>query len=187
MNYGIERVAAWSLLRDHIANPNLLKHCLATEAVMRALALRLGGDPELWGLTGLLHDLDAERQPDLAQHTLDAQRMLRARGVSEELVRAVGMHNETAQGEKRSEVFHHALAAGETITGLIIATALVLPEKKLAGVKAKSVRKRMKEKAFAAGANREIIMECERIGIPIDEFCEICLTAMQEVAPELEL
>ena len=87
------------------------------------------------------------------------------------------MHNETAHGIKRSERFHHALAAGETITGLIIATALVYPDRKLASVKAKSVRKRMKEKAFAAGADRNIILECEQIGIPIEDFCALVITS----------
>ncbi len=97
------------------------------------------------------------------------------------------MHNETARDRKRSSVFEHALAAGETITGLIVATALVYPDKKLAPVKPKSIRKRIKEKAFAAGANRDIIRECELIDIPLDEFCNICLEAMQAISDDLGL
>lgn len=188
MNYGISREEALTLVQERIANPNLINHCLATEAVLRALAPRFGADPELWGLAGLLHDLDAESQPDLATHTLETAALLTERGVAEEIIAAIRMHNETAQaGAKRQEAFHHALAAGETITGLIVATALVYPDKKLASVKPKSVRKRYKERAFAAGADREIIAECETIGIPLDEFCDICLQAMQPIADELGL
>ena len=95
------------------------------------------------------------------------------------------MHNEAASGRKRSEKFHKALAAGETITGLITATTLVYPDKKLSSVKAKSITKRMKEKAFAASVKRENIMECELIGIPMDEFAELSLKAMQEISGEL--
>lgn len=186
-NYGIDREQALALLHRYIDNENLIKHCLASEAVMRALAQRLGADVELWGLAGLLHDLDAERQPDLARHTLETEQVLRELGVDPELIRAVKLHNESAHDEQRSEPFHFALAAGETITGLITATALVYPDRRLASVKPKSVRKRMKEKSFAAGANREIIMECEKLGIPLEEFCEICLGAMQGIADDLGL
>jgi predicted hydrolase (HD superfamily) len=97
------------------------------------------------------------------------------------------MHNAQAHNRQRSTKFHHALAAGETITGLITATALVYPDRKLASVKPKSVRKRIKEKAFAAGANRETIRECELAGIPLDDFCDICLAAMQGIAEDLGL
>lgn len=188
MTYGITRDEALALVRERLNNPNLVNHCLATEAVMRALAPRFGADPEMWGLAGLLHDLDAETQPNLATHTLETAELLEERGVAPEIIEAIRMHNEKAQGGRlRQEVFHHALAAGETITGLIVATALVYPDKKLASVKPKSVRKRFKEKQFAAGADREIIAECEKIGIPLDEFCDLCLRAMQEIAGELGL
>jgi len=187
MSYGITRQEAYDLVHEKLENPNLVKHCLATEAVMRMLAERFNEDPEKWGLAGLLHDLDAETQPDLTIHTTETEAILRELGIDEEIIEAIGMHNETARDRKRSSVFEHALAAGETITGLIVATALVYPDKKLASVKAKSVRKRIKEKTFAAGANREIIRECEIIGIPIDEFCTICLEAMQGISDELGL
>ena len=188
MDYGITREEALALLQSRLKNRNLVNHCLATEAVMRSLAVRFGADPEQWGLAGLLHDLDAESQPDLATHTLETAALLQERGVAAEIIEAIAMHNETAQGgKKRQEIFHHALAAGETITGLIVASALVYPDKKLASVQVKSVRKRYKERQFAAGADREIIAECEKIGIPLDEFCEICLGAMQGVAGELGL
>lgn len=188
MSYGIAREQALALLRQHVTSPNMFNHCLASEAVMRALAQRVGEDPEKWGLAGLLHDLDAETHTDLDVHTRETARILREHGVDEEIVEAVRLHNEQAYpGETRTTQFQHLLAAGETITGLIVATALVYPDKKLASVKPKSVRKRIKEKAFAAGANREIIRECEDAGIPLDEFCDLSLAAMQGIAAELGL
>ena len=188
MNYGITRERSLELLHQQLSNPNLIKHCLASEAVMRALARHFAEDEDLWGLTGLLHDLDVELTlDDLSRHTQETLRILREEGVAEEILTAIRMHNQAAHGETRSERFHHALAAGETITGLIIAAALVYPDKKLASVKPKSVRKRYKEKLFAAGADREIIAECEQIGIPIPEFCDLCLAAMQDIAEDLGL
>jgi len=188
MGFGIERMDALKLLKEHVKNENLVKHCLATEAVMIALAERLGEDKLKWGLTGLLHDLDVEMvSHDLSRHTLETERILREKGVDEEVILAIKMHNEKAHGARRSAKFHHALAAGETITGLIIATTLVYPDKKIKSVKAKSIKKRMKEKAFAAGVDRDIIMECEALGVNIDEFCQVCLEAMQGIADALEL
>lgn len=187
MNYGISRTEALVLLKEYVQTDNMFKHCLATEAVMLAMAARLGEDVPKWGLAGLLHDLDAEIRPDLAEHTLEAEQILIRRGVDAEIVDAIRMHNEMAHGVKRSTRFQHALAAGETLTGLITATAMVYPDKKLSSVKVKSVTKRMKEPRFAAGANRDIIRECELVGIPLEEFCEICLLAMQGIAGELGL
>lgn len=188
LSYGISREQALELINVHIRNPNMLKHCLATEAVMRAAAARLGQDPDKWGLAGLLHDLDVEMvNADLSVHGLEAGKILTEIGVDEDIVAAIVLHNEQAHGTPRTEPFHHALAAGETLTGLIIATTLVYPDKKIAGVKPKSVRKRMKEKAFAASVNRDIILECEKVGIPLDEFIGLCLAAMQEIAGDLEL
>jgi putative nucleotidyltransferase with HDIG domain len=180
------RDEAVALLRQHIQDERMLNHSYAAEAVLRALARRLGQDDEKWGLAGLLHDLDLELvRGDQDVHSLEAARILAEKGVDPEVVKAVTMHNEMAAGTKRSTVFEHALAAGETITGLITATALVYPDKKLASVKVKSVTKRMKEKAFAASVNRETILECEKIGIPLDEFAGIALTAMQEIHEQL--
>lgn len=187
MSYGITRSEALALVKETLHNVNLIKHCLASEAVMRKLAEHFGEDQEKWGLAGLLHDLDAESQPDLAQHTHETVEILTSRGVDPEIVTTISLHNELAHDAKRSSRFEHALAAGETITGLITATALVYPDKRLSSVKAKSVRKRIKEKQFAAGANREIILECEKIGISIDDFCCLCLEAMQEISDDLGL
>ncbi|HUV06988.1 MAG TPA: HDIG domain-containing protein [Spirochaetia bacterium] len=188
MSYGINREEALELLQQNIKNPNLIKHCLASEAVMRTLAGRLGEDEEKWGLAGLLHDLDAEEtREEFTSHGIETGRILEEKGVDPEIVEAIRMHNETAAGEQRTSIFHHALAAGETITGLIIATALVYPDKKLASVKPKSITKRMKEKAFAASVNRDTIMECETINIPLPEFAELALRAMQSISPDLGL
>lgn len=186
MDYGISRDRALELLLQYVTQPNLRHHSLATEAVMAGLARRLDADETLWRLTGLLHDLDVElTQNDMSRHTHETARILREEGVAEEIIEAICLHNEQAHTRRRSQPLHHALAAGETITGLITATALVYPDKKLASVKPKSVHKRFKEKQFAAGASREIISECERIGISVPDFCDLCLAAMQEIAPEL--
>jgi putative nucleotidyltransferase with HDIG domain len=188
MNYGITRDAALTLVKQHIKSTNMLNHCLASEAVMKTLAERVGEDPEKWGLAGLLHDLDAETHTDLDVHTRETVRILRENSVDGEIIDAIRLHNEQAHpGEQRSTEFQHLLAAGETITGLIVATALVYPDKKLASVKPKSVRKRFKAKAFAAGANRDIIRECEVAGIPLEEFSDLCLQAMQGISGELGL
>ena len=188
MPTGITREKAMELLNQYVQNPNMVKHCLAAEAVMAALAERLGQDKEKWAMAGLLHDLDVEKtNADLNVHGLETVRILQEQGVDAEIVDAVNMHNEQAHGQKRSTVFHHALAAGETITGLIIATALVYPDKKLGSVKAKSIVKRMKETAFARSVNRDIIRECEKAGIPLDEFADLCLKAMQGISGALGL
>ncbi|MBN1595092.1 HDIG domain-containing protein [candidate division FCPU426 bacterium] len=188
MNPGITHEQALALLDHYITNPNLRKHCLASEAVLRALAVHLGHDPDQWGLAGLLHDLDVEiTHADLSLHGQQAVAILQKLGVDAEVIEAIALHNELSCQRTRHSVFHHALAAGETITGLITATALVYPDKKLAGVQAKSVVKRMKEKAFAAAVNRDIIRECEQIGIPLDAFAELCLRAMQGIHTELGL
>jgi putative nucleotidyltransferase with HDIG domain len=188
MSYGLNREEALALLKDHLQNQNMIKHCLASEAVMMALAEKLGEDREKWGLAGLLHDIDTELvDGDLSRHTLEAEKILRLKGLDEEIIRAIKLHNESAHGEKRTEKFHFALAAGETITGLIIATTLVYPDKKIKSVKPKSIKKRMKEKSFAASVNRNTIMECEKLGMDIDDFAAICLAAMQEISDELGL
>lgn len=188
MSTGISRERALELLSQHIKNPNMIKHCLASEAVLRTVAKRLGEDEEKWAMAGLLHDLDVEiTNPDLSDHGLKSVEILTEEGVDPEIVEAIKLHNELAHNEKRTKPIHHALAAGETITGLITATTLVYPDKKLASVKTKSITKRMKEKHFAASVNREIIRECELIGIPINEFAELSLKAMQGISDDLGL
>lgn len=183
----ITREEAIQLLNEHIESENMKKHCLASEAVMRALARRLGRDEEEWGLAGLLHDIDVEiTHADPYTHGPHAAHLLKGK-VTEDALDAIVMHNEVATGRERSTEFQHALAAGETVTGLITATALVYPDKKVSSVKVKSVTKRMKEKAFAASVRREVILECEKIGLPLDEFAGLALNAMQEISDDLGL
>ena len=136
----------------------------------------------------MLHDIDVEvTGADPAVHSLKASELLQGFNLDKEILDAIRMHNEMSTGLPRTTEFQHALAAGETITGLIYATALVYPDKKLAPVKPKSILKRMKEKAFAASVSRENILECEQIGIPLPEFVDISLNAMKEIAPEIGL
>ena len=184
----MDRTQAIILLNQYIKSPNMLNHCYASEAVLQALARRLGRDEEKWGLAGLLHDLDVELvNADMYIHGKETARILAEFNVDPEIVDAIRMHNETSAGEKRSKEFQHALAAGETITGMIVATTLVYPDKKVASVKPKSVTKRMKEKKFAASVSRENIMECEKIGIPLPEFVEISLNAMSGISDQIGL
>jgi len=175
------------LLHQHIANPKMIAHSLASEAVMRALARRFGENEDVWGMAGLLHDIDVELTgADPLRHGPEGTAMLQQEDLSEEVLDAIGMHNEKATGEKkRATLFQHALAAGETITGLIFAVALVYPDKKISSVKTKSVTKRMKEKIFAASVNREAILECEAIGIPLNEFAQLSLEALAPIEEEL--
>ena len=188
MSAGITREKALELLHEHIKKENMINHSLASEVVMRALAKRLDQDETKWGIAGLLHDIDVEiTNADALTHGQVAIEMLRKHHVDEEIIEAISLHNEESALKPRSEVFHHALAAGETITGLIMATTMVYPERKLFAVKSKSVVKRMKEKAFAASVNRETIMECEKIGIPIAEFAEISVNAMRDIAEQIGL
>lgn len=184
----LAREEAVQLLRHYVRNERMLGHCFAAEAVMSALARRLGRDEGQWAMAGLLHDLDIELVGgDLKVHGLETGRILQAKAVDPQVIDAIVRHNEAASGAARETEFDHALAAGETITGLIVATAMVYPDKKLASVKAKSVVKRMKERAFAASVKRENILECEQIGIPLEEFVEISLTAMRGISDELGL
>lgn len=184
----LDREQALELLKKHVTNEKMIAHSIASEAVMRALARRLGRDEEMWALTGLLHDIDVEETgADPATHALHAEKLLAPYEPDDEMIDAIRMHNEEATGAERSTEFQHALAAGETITGLVTATALVYPDKKVASVKYKSVKKRMKEKAFAASVKRENILECEKIGVPLDEFIRLSVDAMREVSDEIGL
>ncbi len=184
----MDRNEAESLLKKYVKGKKMLYHCYASEAVMRALAKRLGRDEEKWGLAGLLHDIDTEiTNADPKKHALVAEELLRDEGIEEDILDAIKMHNEEATGLERTTEFQHALSAGETITGLIYAVALVYPDKKIKDVKPKSVTKRMKQSAFAASVSRENIMECEKIGLPLNDFAEIALSAMKEIAEKIGL
>ena len=182
----VSREDSLSLLNEYVKNDKMIAHSIASEAVMKALAAKLGEDQCKWATAGLLHDVDVEiTNADMKIHGLKAVEILEAKNYDPEIIDAIKMHNEDATGVPRSTRFQHALAAGETITGMIFATALVYPDRKLSSVKPKSITKRMKEKAFAASVRRENILECEKIGISLDEFAAISLSAMQEISGEL--
>jgi putative nucleotidyltransferase with HDIG domain len=185
---GISREEALELMEQYIPQDNLRCHCLATEVIMRALALKLGADADEWGIAGLLHDLDyAETRDDMQRHGLVTEAVLTEKGVSPAIISAIKSHNAGNLGLQRSTQFEHALVAAECITGLVVATALVYPDKKLASVKASSIVKRMKQKEFARSVNRDHIKECELIGIPLDEFALLSLKAMCGISQRLGL
>jgi uncharacterized protein len=185
---GLTREQGRRLLQEKLGHKDrLLKHSLASEAVLRAVAERLGEDPDFYGIAGLLHDIDLGwMDEDLSDHATAGSAFLAGQGVHPEIVTAIHRHNKELNLTRETKL-DHALAAGETVTGLVIAAAMVYPDKKLASVKPKSVRKRYKERAFAAGADRAIIAECEQVGIPLDEFLELSLRALQGIADELGL
>ncbi|MGE4293444.1 MAG: HD domain-containing protein [Desulfovibrio sp.] len=182
----ITREEALELIKTHSSDAHLIPHAQETEAVMRALAVRLGQDPELWSLTGLLHDLDysaTKETPD--QHGLKSCEMLAGK-LPGEALQAIRAHNGECTGTLPSTLFDFALRCGETVTGLVHANALVRPEG-MDGMKPKSLKKKMKEKAFAANINRENIRECEKIGLDQGEFFQIAIDAITPLAPEVGL
>ena len=185
----MQRDEALKLLRTYVKNERTIAHCLASEAVMGSLAEHLGEDTRKWRLAGLLHDLDVEMtQGDMVNHAMETARILQEHNLDPDIVEAVMLHNESASHKQTRETrFHHALAAGETITGLITATALVYPDKKVGSVKPKSILKRMKEKAFAASVNRDTIRECEKAGVSLEEFVRLSLDAMQKISDDIGL
>ncbi|MCK9218797.1 MAG: HD domain-containing protein [Bacteroidales bacterium] len=182
----LSREKALELLHQYVKNNKMIYHCLASEAVMRGIARKLGQDEEKWGLAGLLHDLDVEiTNADPKIHGTQTEILLKDYELDPEILDAIRMHNEFSSGKERMTEFQFALAAGETITGLIFATTYVYPDRKLTSVKPKSVVKRMKEKMFAASVKRENILECEKIGIPIDEFASLSINALIPISKEI--
>jgi putative nucleotidyltransferase with HDIG domain len=181
----IDREEALALIRGRIDNENLVRHMLAVEAVMRGLAVRLGEDATLWGMTGLLHDLDLDvTEGNLERHGRVAYEVLGAVDVPEELRRAVLVHVGHAPAETPME---RAIRAADPVTGLITAAALVHPSRRVAEVQVKSLRKRMKEKRFAANVSREQIAECSGLGLEQEEFLGVALASMQGIASDLGL
>jgi putative nucleotidyltransferase with HDIG domain len=184
----ISRAEALDLLRKYCQEEVLIKHALAAEAVMQALAMRLGHDPDRWGIAGLLHDLDYdETKADPVRHTLRTEEILREKGVEEDIIDAIKAHNAEALHKRRENPFHFAITCAESITGLIVATTLVYPDKKIASVKPSSIVRRMKEKGFARRVRRDAIRECEKIGLSLEEFAELSLKAMQGISEQLGL
>jgi hypothetical protein len=186
----ITREQAIKLLHEHMQNQNLRRHCYSVEAVMRGLADHFKEDKEKWGLVGLLHDGDYEITKEAPEkHAQLMAQWVRDLGeTDEELLEGIESHGWFHEGKLPKTKMQWSLFCCDELTGLIVAVALVKPDKKLASVTVESIQKKWKEKNFAAGVDRKQIEECEgRLGIPLDEFIEIALTAMQSIAPELGL
>jgi len=190
-----DRAAAWRLVAENVQAAGLRRHMLAVEAAVRSYAATLGEDPEVWGLAGLLHDWDWEIHPTLETHVVEGTPVLRDRGVDEDVVRAILSHNEAATGVPRERPLDFALLACDEVTGLIIAAALVRPSKDVREVEVKSIKKRWKERAFAAGVDREHVeavtadfsRACFGGRLDLWEHVGNVLAAMQGAAAELDL
>jgi putative nucleotidyltransferase with HDIG domain len=190
-----DRAAAWRLVAENVQAVGLRRHMLAVEAAVRFYAAKLGEDPEVWGLAGLLHDWDWEIHPTLDTHVVQGTPVLRERGVDEDVVRAILSHNEAATGVPRERPLDFALLACDEVTGLIIAAALVRPSKDVRDVEVKSIKKRWKERAFAAGVDREHVeaatadfsRACFGGKLELWEHVGNVLAAMQGIAAELDL
>jgi len=183
----LNRTEAVALLKKNLTNKNLFNHSLAVEAVMRRLAWHFGQDEEKWGLAGLLHDIDYDRtKDDPERHSIEGAALLEESGLPEDIVYAVKVHNER-HGLPRESLMDKALFASDPVTGLIVAGALIRPEKKLAVVDVPFLMKRFNEKSFARGANRETIKACSELSLSLEEFLGLSLEAMQGIAAELKL
>jgi len=183
----INRNQAWSLLCEYTQSESLRKHMLAVEACMRAYARKFGEDEDKWGITGLLHDFDYEKYPTSAEHPFVGNKILEERGYPEEMRRAILSHADYS-GVKRESRMEKTLYACDEIAGFITASALVKPNKSLAEVEAKSVRKKMKDKAFARSVNRDdIINGAADLGVDLEEHIAFCIEAMKGIAGELGL
>jgi len=181
------REEAFALLAEYTQNENLVKHALSVEAAMRHYAERLGGDVETWGAVGLLHDFDYERYPTLEDHPFRGAEILRERGIDEDFVQTILSHADHT-GVARDTLVRKALFAVDELCGLITAVALVRPSKKLEDVGVKSVKKKMKDKAFARNVNREDIHEgAALLGVELDEHVANVIEAMNSIAPQLGL
>jgi putative nucleotidyltransferase with HDIG domain len=183
----IDRQAAWGLLTEFTQSESLRKHAMAVEACMRAYARKLGEDEQLWGLVGLIHDFDYEKYPSAEDHPFKGSEILKERGYSEEIRRAILSHAEYS-GVPRETAMEKTLFACDELAGFITAATLVKPSKSLAELDAKSVRRKMKDKAFARSVNRDdIINGAADLGVDLDEHITFCIEAMKAVAAELGL
>ena len=181
------RAQAWVLLREYTQGESLIRHALAVEAAMRAYARRFGADEELWGAVGLLHDFDYEKWPDPKDHPTRGAEILRARGAPEELVTAILSHAEYL-GIPRTTPLMKTLFAVDELCGFLTAAALIRPSKSILDLEAASVKKRMKDKAFARNVKREdIVKGTEELGVPLEEHIQFVIEAMRGIADELGL
>jgi putative nucleotidyltransferase with HDIG domain len=183
----MKREEAWGLLTEYTHSESLKKHAMAVEACMRAYARKFGEDEETWGVVGLIHDFDYEKYPTAEEHPFKGNEILKERGVSDEIRRAIMSHAEYS-GVSRDSKMEKTLFACDELAGFITATALIKPSKSLGEVDAKSVRKRMKDKAFARAVKRDdIIKGAADLGVDLDEHITFCIEAMKIVADELGL
>ncbi|MGQ9546776.1 MAG: HD domain-containing protein [Dehalococcoidia bacterium] len=186
MKSKFNRLEILNSIRNNVQDKNTIKHMLATEAIMRALARKLGENEEEWGITGLIHDIDVELvEGDMSSHSKLGADIARELGADETMAHAVLCHNE-AHGTPRETKLDKALFCADPLSGLIIAAALVRPHR-LNGLTAKSVMKRFREKSFAAGVNWQHVAECQDIGLELEEFISLGIGAMKAIASELEL
>jgi putative nucleotidyltransferase with HDIG domain len=181
----MDRETAHAFARERCLKDTTVRHLISVEGVMRALARRFGEDEELWGLTGLFHDLDQDHTGDDAEnHARVAAGWLREAAVDERVINGVLAH---AWPEHRTDRMSKAVVHADAVAGLLVAAALVRPEK-ATGMKVSSVKKKLKEKAFAPGVNREEVAAAEEVlGLPLDEFLAVAIEGLQQVAPEIEL
>jgi putative nucleotidyltransferase with HDIG domain len=187
MGETMERSTALETVREFVKNEGLVRHMLAVEAAMRFYAEKYGEEVEKWGLAGLLHDFDWEIHPTLEHHPQDGAPILRERGVPEDIIRAILSHADHT-GVPRQTKMEKALLACDEITGLVTAVALVRPSRSLEDLKSASVKKKWKDKAFAAGANREeIAIATEEFGVELWEHVDNVIQAMRRIAPDLGL
>lgn len=186
----VDRVTALAIVEEFTQSESLRRHMLSVEAAMRAYAPRFGGDADLWGVVGLLHDFDYEQNPDISVegHPVVGSKILRGRGVSEEIIRAMLSHAEEITGVKPESPMEKTLVAVDELTGFLTAVALVRPSKSILDVELKSVKKKWKDRAFAAPVNRqEIEHAAQALGVPLDEHIQVVLDAMKASAPVLGL
>lgn len=182
----MKRDEALLLVRQHVKKENNLKHMIAVGAVMKAVARRLGEDQDRWELIGLLHDIDFEKCRGLEDHTLLAGEILKG-VVEEDMIQAIKAHNHENTGVALDSAVKRSLVASDAVSGLVVATALVMPSRRLADVRPESLSKKYKTKEFARGADRARIAVCETIGLGIEEFLALALEGMKEASAELGL
>lgn len=183
----MRREEALRKVKEYVLNNKIILHMIAVAAIMRTLARYLNKDEELWELTGLLHDIDYElTKDDPRRHGLEAEKVLRGT-VEPEVIRAIKAHNFENTDVVPESDLEKALIAADAVSGLVIATALVMPNKKLAEVSVETLKRKFKQKDFARNVSRERIMFCERIGLPLDKFFELSIKALNEVSHELGL
>jgi putative nucleotidyltransferase with HDIG domain len=183
----VDRASAWALLTEHTDNPSLLKHALAVEAAMRAYARKLGEDEDVWGVLGLIHDFDYQQNPTEETHLHVGCRLLRERGWPEEWIRVIASHADY-MGVPRDTPAARALYAVDELCGFLTACALVRPDRSIAAVEVRSVLKKLKDKAFARGVNRDDVRSgAEALGVDLGEHIEFVRNAMATIADQLEL